>query len=152
MHDLDRILMHRWEFFGAPFVAYTKAAIGDDHQTPTMHLLGAHVSRLNSCQLCAASHSAAAVRDSAPDQEAAAPPALLELLECLTAKPDQVSPAIVDEAVAKGLEPDLVARALHVGVAFNLVNRVANTLGAEPLTAAQLERYSRRTAKAGPDV
>jgi uncharacterized peroxidase-related enzyme len=57
--------------------------------------------------------------------------AMLAFLEKLTLHPDEIGPDDVAPLRAAGLEDEEIADAIHVCALFNVINRVADSLGFE---------------------
>jgi uncharacterized peroxidase-related enzyme len=58
--------------------------------------------------------------------------AMLGFLEKLTLRPDEIGPDDVAPLRAAGLTDEEIADAIHVCAIFNVINRVADSLGFEP--------------------
>jgi uncharacterized peroxidase-related enzyme len=61
--------------------------------------------------------------------------AMLAFLEKLTLRPDEIGPEDVAPLRAAGLADEEVADAIHVCALFNVINRVADSLGFEQADA-----------------
>jgi uncharacterized peroxidase-related enzyme len=75
--------------------------------------------------------------------------AMLGFLEKLTLRPAEVGP---DDAVvlrAAGLSDEEIESAVHVCALFNIINRVADSLGFETADADGYEKGARRLLSAG---
>jgi alkylhydroperoxidase family enzyme len=91
------------------------------------------VSRLNDCPFCVRVHSET-TRIEARDEVSVDDPsvmrpelaAVLPLLERLTKDPESVGPADIDAVREAGVPDEAIVEALHVGLIFNTVNRMAN--------------------------
>ena len=55
--------------------------------------------------------------------------ATLGFLEQLTLRPDELTPADADEVRAAGVSDDALVDAIHVGALFNMIARLADSLG-----------------------
>ena len=60
--------------------------------------------------------------------------AMLAFLEKLTLRPAEVRPADMEPLRAVGLTDEEIEDAIHVCSMFNLINRVADSLGFDPAT------------------
>lgn len=61
--------------------------------------------------------------------------AMLAFLEKLTLRPDEIGPEDVARLRAAGLADEEIADAIHVCALFNVINRVADSLGFEQADA-----------------
>ena len=61
--------------------------------------------------------------------------AALGLLEKMTLRPAELGPDDVERVSAAGVEDDASADAIAVAACFNLIDRVADALGAEPMSS-----------------
>ena len=61
--------------------------------------------------------------------------AALSLIQELTLAPDQIESADIDALRAEGLSDEAIEDAIHVTVLFNIMDRIADSLGFEVLTA-----------------
>jgi uncharacterized peroxidase-related enzyme len=61
--------------------------------------------------------------------------AMLAFLEKLTLRPDEIGPEDVAPLRAAGLSDEEIADAIHVCALFNVINRVADSLGFETADA-----------------
>jgi uncharacterized peroxidase-related enzyme len=61
--------------------------------------------------------------------------AMLAFLEKLTLRPDEIGPEDVAPLRAAGLADEEIADAIHVCALFNVINRVADSLGFEQADA-----------------
>ena len=55
--------------------------------------------------------------------------ATLGFLEQLTLRPDELTPADADEVRAAGVSDEALVDAIHVGALFNMIARLADSLG-----------------------
>ena len=55
--------------------------------------------------------------------------ATLGFLEKLTLRPDELTPADADEVRAAGVSDEALVDAIHVGALFNMIARLADSLG-----------------------
>ncbi|MFL6193464.1 MAG: peroxidase [Thermoanaerobaculia bacterium] len=74
--------------------------------------------------------------------------AMLGFLEKLTLRPAEVGPEDVAPLRAAGLTREEIEDAIHVCVLFNLINRIADSLGFEPQTEAGYAGSARRLLSA----
>jgi alkylhydroperoxidase family enzyme len=59
----------------------------------------------------------------------AKPKATLGFIEKLTLRPDDLTPADADEVRAAGVSDDALVDAIHVAALFNMITRMADSLG-----------------------
>ena len=62
--------------------------------------------------------------------------AILNLIEKLTLTPNQVGSKDIDALRAEGLSEEAIEDAIHVTVAFNIMDRIADSLGFEIPTSS----------------
>lgn len=74
---------------------------------------------------------------------------MLGFLEKLTLNPQEVGPEDVAPLRAAGLSDEEIEDAIHVCANFNLINRVADSLGFEKATATAMSRYADFLLKMG---
>jgi uncharacterized peroxidase-related enzyme len=143
--DIVKMLFYRPEFFGRPYSDLVDTLLRgpSEWSVGERELFGAFTSRLNACPFCAGSHGALAsyaLGDSVTEAVLAdwrtAPireplRVTLGLLEKLTLTPEEFGADDVEAARAAGVSEGAVVDALYIGAAFNLINRVANSLGFE---------------------
>jgi len=60
--------------------------------------------------------------------------ATLGLLETMTLRPAELRPDDIERVRARGVGDDAIADAMVVAACFNLIDRVADALGAEPMS------------------
>jgi uncharacterized peroxidase-related enzyme len=161
--DVIRVMMYRSDFFGAPFCRYVQALLrGPSEWTlGERELFAAFVSHCNDCEFCTASHRAVASRalgsrtvaavfedwQSAPVSREVR--AVLGFLQKLTRDPAAVERSDVDAALAEGVSEAALETAVHVCVAFTVINRVADALGFEVLSASGLAKSTDFLLKRG---
>lgn len=75
--------------------------------------------------------------------------AMLAFLEKLTLRPAEVSPADVSPLRAAGLADEEIEDAIHVCAMFNMMNRVADSLGFDPATEEGYAAAARMLLKSG---
>lgn len=75
--------------------------------------------------------------------------AMLGFVETLTLDPDAVGPADVAPLRAAGLTDEAIADAIHLCAQFNLINRLADTLGWDMPTSEDVLRSARMLLKMG---
>lgn len=138
-----KLSLYRPELFGRPWLSLIgpvmrgSSAWSDGER----ELLAAFVSRLNTCRFCVGVHEKTAGlllgdevvharldgwRDGPLDSRLGA---MFGLLEKVTLTPDEVGPADILRVRATGVSIDAIKDALYVAYVFNVVNRLANTLG-----------------------
>ena len=137
-HGMDNVAMtamHRPEFWGRPFFDMGTAVLrGPSFWTPgEREYMAAVVSRLNECPFCLRVHTETTRIESRGEVDVDDPSvmrpelgAVLPLLQKVTAAPDSVTPDDVAPVRAVGVPDDAIVDALHVGLVFNTVNRMAN--------------------------
>lgn len=75
--------------------------------------------------------------------------AMLAFLEKLTLTPAEVGPADIEPLRAAGLTDEAIEDAIHVTSMFNLMNRVADSLGFEVATEKGYAAAARMLLKSG---
>ena len=137
-HRMDAVVLtalHRPEFFGRPFTDLVSAVLrGPSFWTAgEREYMAMVVSRLNDCPYCLRAHTETTRLESRgevdPDDPSRMRPelaAVLRLLEKVTTAPDSVTPADVAPVRSAGVPDDAIVDALHVGLIFDTVNRMAN--------------------------
>lgn len=152
--DVVRVMVYRSDFFGAPYCRYVQALLrGPSEWTlGERELFAAFVSHCNACEFCTVTHRAVASRALGASTVTAvledwrtAPVsrevrAALGFLEKLMRDPSAVERSDVDAAFAEGVSESALEIAVHVGVAFTLINRVADALGFEVPSASGLAK------------
>ena len=75
--------------------------------------------------------------------------AALNLIEKLTLRPDQIEPGDIDALRAEGISDEAIEDAIHVAVLFNIMDRIADSLGFEIPTAEGFARAADVLLKRG---
>ena len=75
--------------------------------------------------------------------------ATLDLLQKVTLSPAEVTPADVDAVRAEGVSDDAIEDALAVCACFNLIDRIADSLGFDLLPAEAHAAYAGRFLEEG---
>jgi uncharacterized peroxidase-related enzyme len=75
--------------------------------------------------------------------------AALNLIEKLTLTPDQIESGDIDALRAEGLSDEAIEDAIHVTVLFNIMDRIADSLGFEIPTAEGFARAADVMLKRG---
>lgn len=75
--------------------------------------------------------------------------AMLAFLEKLTLRPAEVGPGDMAPLRAVGLSDEAIEDAIHVTSMFNLMNRVADSLGFDPATEEGYAAAARMLLKSG---
>ena len=75
--------------------------------------------------------------------------ATLNLIEKLTLRPDQVQSTDIDALRAEGLSDAAIEDAIHVTVLFNIMDRIADSLGFEIPTAEGFAKAAEILLKRG---
>ena len=75
--------------------------------------------------------------------------AALNLIEKLTLTPDQIESGDIDALRAEGLGDEAIEDAIHVTVLFNIMDRIADSLGFEIPTAEGFARAADVMLKRG---
>ena len=142
-HRMDNVVLtgtYRPEFWGRPFFKLVAAAMrGPSFWTPgEREYMATVVSRVNECPFCLRAHTETTRLESrgevdVDDASVRRPElaAVLTLLEKVTTAPDDVTPDDVAPVRAAGVPDDAIVDALHVGLVFDTVNRMANAFGWE---------------------
>lgn len=140
-HEMDgvaKVAMHRPQFFGRPFLALVHDVLREPSfwTAAEREYMAAFTSRQNQCPFCARVHGETTRVESDgrldPESDAGIRPelaAVLPLLAKLSRTATALTPQDVDTVRAAGVPDDAIVDALHVNFVFNLVNRMANTLG-----------------------
>lgn len=74
---------------------------------------------------------------------------MLGFLEKLTLHPQDVGPADMVPLREAGLSDEEIADAIHISTAFNLINRLADSLGWEMQKKEAVERFAGLLLKMG---
>jgi uncharacterized peroxidase-related enzyme len=153
--DVLRIILHRPEFFGQPYYAWTQAIMRgpSEWSIGQRELFAAFTSRLNTCQYCLDHHTATSVRalgdeglvqavlddwQTAPIDEKTK--AMLGFLRKLTLEPFHVGVDDIELLRAAGLSDEAIEDAIHICANFNVINRLADAFGFEPPSSRGLAR------------
>jgi len=75
--------------------------------------------------------------------------AALNLIEKLTLTPDRIESGDIDALRADGLSDEAIEDAIHVTVLFNIMDRIADSLGFEIPTAEGFARAAEMLLKRG---
>jgi alkylhydroperoxidase family enzyme len=75
--------------------------------------------------------------------------AALSLLEAMTLRPEEVSASDVEPLLKAGVTPAGVVDALYVGFVFNMIDRVADSLGFLAVSATEYGKSADRILKNG---
>jgi uncharacterized peroxidase-related enzyme len=138
--DVVKMLWHRPEFFGGPFVRLVQTVLRGPSEWTVgeRELFAAFTSNLNTCPFCAMSHSAVAsaligdptvasvlqdFRGAPVDPKVRA---VLAFLEKMTRSPGSLQAADGDALRAAGISEAAIEDAIYVGFLFNVINRLAN--------------------------
>ncbi len=73
----------------------------------------------------------------------------MNLIEKLTLTPDQIESGDIDALRAEGLSDEAIEDAIHVTVLFNILDRIADSLGFEIPTAQGFARAADVLLKRG---
>jgi len=74
---------------------------------------------------------------------------MLGLLETFTLRPDEMSPMLVRDLLAKGVTREAVRDAFYVAFLFNTYDRLADTLGWELPDQRYYDKAGQRLLKKG---
>lgn len=74
---------------------------------------------------------------------------MLAFLEKLTLRPQEVGPADMVPLRERGLSDEEIADAIHICTAFNLINRLADSMGWEMQKEKAVERFAGFLLKMG---
>jgi alkylhydroperoxidase family enzyme len=74
---------------------------------------------------------------------------MLGFLEKMTLHPGDLAPADVVPLRAAGLTDEEIADAIHVCASFNLINRLADSMGWELQSQTSIHRYAEMLLKMG---
>ena len=75
--------------------------------------------------------------------------AMLGFLEKMTLDPQHLGPADVAPLRAAGITDEEIADAMHICTAFNLINRLADSLGWEAQSEVAIHRFADMLLKMG---
>ncbi|MDP9219095.1 MAG: carboxymuconolactone decarboxylase family protein [Actinomycetota bacterium] len=137
-----KVSLYRPELFGRAWMHFIEAVMRGDSEWShgERELLGAFVSRLNSCPFCIGIHEGTTAlllgpqsgaerldrwRENGFDPRIAA---TFELLEKMTLSPQALSSADIVPVRAAGVTDTAITDALYICFLFNVVNRLANAL------------------------
>lgn len=144
--DVLRIIVHRPEFFGQPYYAWTQAIMRgpSEWSIGQRELFAAFTSCLNECQYCLSHHRATSIRalgdenlvqavledwNTAPIDEKTK--VMLGFLRTLTLEPLHVGAEDIGRLRAVGLSDNAIEDAIHICANFNIINRLADAFGFE---------------------
>lgn len=163
--DVVRVLVYRSEFFGTPIRRYIQAVLRGESEWTVgeRELFAAFVSQGNRCSFCTSAHRAVAERAlgdgvvsaaladwrSAPVSAPAR--AVLGLLERLGRAPETVGADELRLVLAEGVSPAALETALHISAVFNVINRVADSLGFDVPPPAVFAREAETLLRLGYD-
>ena len=142
--DVLRIILHRPEFFGQPYYAWTQTIMRgpSEWSVGQRELFAAYTSYLNECQYCLDHHEATSVQtlgderlvqavlddwQTAPVDEKTK--VMLGFLRKLTLEPFHIGAADIEPVRATGLSDAAIEDAIHICANFNIINRLADALG-----------------------
>lgn len=74
---------------------------------------------------------------------------MLGFLEKMTLNPGELAPADVEPLRSAGLSDEEIADAIHICAAFNLINRLADSMGWEMPEDVGIQRYADTLLKMG---
>lgn len=77
------------------------------------------------------------------------PRAMLGFLEKMTLNPGELAPADVEPLRSSGISDEEIADAIHICAAFNLINRLADSMGWEMQADVATHRYAEMLLKLG---
>jgi uncharacterized peroxidase-related enzyme len=144
--DVLRIILHRNEFFGQPYYAWTQAIMRgpSDWSIGQRELFAAFTSQLNKCQYCMGHHKATSARALADESLVQAvledwhtapidwkTRIMLGFLSKLTLEPFHVTTADIIPLREAGLSDEAIEDAIHICANFNVINRLADAFGFE---------------------
>lgn len=149
-----KVLLYRHRFFGRPVGRYGQAVL----RTPgrwsvgERELFGGLVSVHNRCSYCAEVHCGIAgldlgtsvvhdvVHNRDPDRAGPRVAAMVPFLRRLSEGPDRIAAGDVMSLRSAGFDDEEILEAAHAAVLLEICNRVANTLGVEPMDETQNRR------------
>ena len=144
--EVLRIIVHRPEFFGQPYYAWTQAIMRgpSEWSIGQRELFAAFTSYLNQCEYCLQHHRATSIQaledenlvqavledwNTAPIDEKTK--VMLGFLRTLTLEPVHVGAEDIARLRAVGLSDDAIEDAIHICANFNIINRLADAFGFE---------------------
>jgi uncharacterized peroxidase-related enzyme len=162
--DVLRTLLYRPEFFGQPYSNWMQALMRGQSEWSIgqRELFAAFTSNLNQCRFCTGAHGAASSQALYDDQLVkttltdwrSAPldsqtKAILGFLEKLTLEPSQVTPQDLTATRATGLSDTAIEEAIHICAQFNIINRLADSLGFQVLSPHDFIRSGQMVLRFG---
>jgi uncharacterized peroxidase-related enzyme len=144
--DVLRIIVHRPEFFGQPYYAWTQAIMRgpSEWSIGQRELFAAFTSYLNQCEYCLQHHRATSIQaledenlvqavledwNTAPIDEKMK--VMFGFLRTLTVEPLHVGAEDIARLRAVGLSDDAIEDAIHICANFNIINRLVDAFGFE---------------------
>ncbi|MEL6535801.1 MAG: peroxidase-related enzyme [Bacteroidota bacterium] len=142
------VMTYRKRWFGAHYAKWLNETMHkSEHWTRVeMELMATYVSRANACSYCHSIHerianvgAGADLVEQVMNNLEAAPisaqlKALLPFLEKITKHPDAVSKEDFATMLNEGLSHDAIEEALHIMASFNIINRLMDAFGYEPIS------------------
>jgi uncharacterized peroxidase-related enzyme len=160
--EIIALFMYRPAFFGRAFLDYVQHVLRGPSwwSVGEREVIAAYVSKTNECRFCLESHRAVAeeaVKGTAAEGAVAEVladrtkgawraelKAALPLVEKLTRAPHEVTAADVDAVRAAGVPDDAIEEVMHVVSVFNMINRVADSLGFAIPPPAAMQKGGKR--------
>ncbi|WP_378735904.1 carboxymuconolactone decarboxylase family protein [Nocardia brasiliensis] len=156
-----KVLFYRHRFFGSPLSELIQQAMrGPSFWTVAeREIFATATSQANECPFCASAHHAIAgvytdinvVRLALADGDVSPlrpeAQAMLDFLRKMTRDPDGLTTGDADKIRHAGVSAEAFDEAVWVGTTFNVINRLMNTVGADPLESRDA-RVSARFIKA----
>lgn len=145
--EIVKVTTYRHRFFGTPYTDLVQDLMRgpSEWSVGERELFAAFTSSRNRCRFCTSAHQAVASSYLSPELVATAlrhpgasdqrpeVVAVLEFLDKLALSPDEVSPDDVARVRAAGVSEGALDDAVRISVAFHLINRVLDALGAGPI-------------------
>jgi uncharacterized peroxidase-related enzyme len=162
--DVLRLIVHRSEFFGQPYYAWTQAIMRgpSEWSIGQRELFAAFTSQLNNCQYCMGHHKATSARaleneslvQQVLDDWRIAPldgktKVMLDFLSRLTLEPFHITAADIVPLREAGLSDEAIEDAIHICANFNIINRLADAFGFELPSPKGLARSTEILLKRG---
>jgi uncharacterized peroxidase-related enzyme len=138
LDDVAKVSMRRPDFFGRPFLGLTHLALRgrSGWSVGERELFAAVVSSANACQFCVGTHGEIATRvlgssvsaDWQDGRFGRRATAAAHFVDSLTRTPDSMTADDLDPLRSAGVSDAAIAELVYIAFAFNVINRVADTL------------------------
>lgn len=144
--DVLKVTLYRNRYYGTPFSDLVQETLrGPSFWTPgEREVFASYTSQTNNCAYCVTAHrdfACSFLADEVVDAALATPDtsdlrpeakAVLAFLDTMSRSPETLTAADVEEVRAEGVEDSALEEAIRVNVLLQVMNRVLNTVGAQP--------------------